>query len=95
MLDGAALQFFNNDSEGRITNWGEFIRRFHDRYASAAKQDYLFHRLDELNISQFETGDDDTEPVTLRKTVDELDRLTPMSHPEDRTDRAKILYLHQ
>lgn len=95
MLDGAALQFFINEIEGRINNWGEVMKRFHERYASAAKQDYISHRLNELHISQFETGDDASESKALRKTIDELDRLTPMSHPEDRTDRSKMLHLQE
>lgn len=71
------------------------MKRFHERYASAAKQDYISHRLNELHISQFETSDDVTEAKALRQTIDELDRLTPMSHPEDRTDRAKTLHLQE
>lgn len=95
MLDGAALHFFINDIEGKITNWGEVVRRFHKRYDSAAKQDYISNRLDELNIPQFETGDDVTESMAFGKIIDELDRLTLMSHPEDRTDQAKMLHLQQ
>lgn len=51
MLDGAALQFFINEIEGTITNWVEVMRRFHERYASAAKQDYISHLLDEVHIT--------------------------------------------
>lgn len=94
-LDGAALQFFINEIEGKFNNFGEVNRRFHGRYASAAKQDYISHRLDDLHIAQFETGSDTTETKALRSTIDELDRLAPMSHPEDRTDRAMMLNLQQ
>lgn len=95
LLDGAALQFFINEIEGRMNNWGEVIRRFNDRYASAAKQDYISHKLGNLHISQFETGEDVTEARALCATIDELDRLTPMSHPEDRSDRTKMLNLQK
>lgn len=95
LLDGAALKFFINEIEGKVTNWGEVVRRFHDRYASAAKQDYISHRPDEIHISQFETGEGTTESQALRHTIDEMDRLTLMSHPEDRTDRTKMLHLQQ
>lgn len=94
LLDGAALQLFINDVEGRITNWGEVVRRFYDRYASAAKQDSISHQLNEVSISQFHT-DDVTEAQAFRATVDEIYRLSPMSYPEDRTDRAKMLHLEQ
>lgn len=95
MLDGAALQFFINEIEGKLTNYGEVMRRFHERYASAAKQDYISHQLSEIHISNFETQDNFNEGAAFRAMVDEIDRLTPMSHPEDRTDRAKTLHLQQ
>lgn len=81
MLDCAALQFFINEIEGQVVNFGDVIRRFHERYASAAKQDYISNRLKELHISQFETAVDSTEAKALRATIDELDRLTPISQP--------------
>lgn len=93
MLDGAALQFFINEIEGRVTNYGEVLRRFNERHASAAKKDYIYHRLNEVCMPQFETGDNVTEAQAFCDTIDGIDRLTPMSHREDRTDRAKMLHL--
>lgn len=53
MLDGAALQFFINEIEGRVSNWGDSMMRFAERYASPAKQVCISHRLDKIRISQF------------------------------------------
>lgn len=95
LLDRAALQFFINETENKVTNWGYVVRRFNDSYASAAKQDHISHRLEEVHILQFEVGDDATEAKALRSTIDEIDRLIPMSHSEDRTDRAEMLRLEK
>lgn len=95
MLDGAAAQCLVSEVERRVSNWGDAMRPFAERYSSPAKQDCILRRLDENRISQFETGSDISEAQALRATVDEIDRLTPMSHPEDSTDRAKMLHLQK
>lgn len=54
MLEGAAFQFFIHEIEGKDTNFCEAVRCFGEGYASAARQDYISVRLNELHISQFE-----------------------------------------
>ena len=71
------------------------VRRFVERYASAAKQDYVSNRLHELHISKFATGDEAGEFPALPMTLDEVGRLTLMSHNEYRTDRSKMRHLQE
>lgn len=91
-LEEGALQFYFNEIEGKRENWGSVVQLFNKSYSSAARKERMSNRLQEIRISDFET-DEQTETDALRKVVREIDRLSPMSHSECQTDRAKRMFL--
>lgn len=72
-MDGAAFQIFFNEAEGKKISWDGILRHFHERYASAAKQDYMLDLLRQIHITKFEVGGDETEAKAVRSTIDKID----------------------
>lgn len=92
LLEDGALQFYINEIEGKCENWGAVVQLFNNRYSSATRKERMSNRLQALSISGFEKAGC-TETEALRKVVQEIDRLAPMSHTECQTDRAKRMFL--
>lgn len=85
---------FLNEGEGKIHIYGEFIRCTHDKYASAATDNWIASHLRKFPISQFdEMEETSSEAYALRRTVHEIDHITAMYHSEDKSDRTKFLLL--
>ena len=94
-LDGAARTFFFNNTNESMT-FEQKVDIMLKEYDSDARQLQVKGRLDALRLKTFMTqhGINDVSDG-LTKLVQQIDELTPQTHPDFRSDAHKISYLRK
>lgn len=88
ILRDHALDFYRDNIEGKINNWGELLRKMSDEFNSDVKMETIAAKLKTLHISQFEV-DENKEDEALGNLAKTIQKLVPQAPPECRSDRFR------
>ena len=92
LLRGEALDFYYDQVIDKTGSWGAAVASFNEAYSSESKMDAVTERLRSLTLSDYES-EEKGERQALKDLTKDIERLSPMAHPQLRNDFHKGSFL--